>query len=80
MLDLPCLNQLLYGSRDILDWDIWVEAVLVKQIDCFHVQAPKGAFDGPRDVLRLAVSRARLTVVELKAELARDDDLVPERC
>jgi hypothetical protein len=71
--------QLLDGTGDILDGNLRVDAVLVKEVDAIRAQAPQHALDDQFDVLGAAVeARAALPglEVDVPAELRRDDDLI----
>jgi hypothetical protein len=74
--------QLLDRPGDVLDRDLRVDSVLVKEIDAIGPEALEHAFDSQLDVRRAAVEpRAALTRLEIDvpAELRCDRDLVSER-
>src|SRR5216684_7758240 len=75
--DLSFLNQILNGMRDIFDGHIWIDPVLVVEINAVGSEALQRFLDYFPDVPWLAVKSAALLVVE--AELRCDNDLVAER-
>lgn len=38
MRDLPCVDQLSYSSRDVLDGHCGIDAVLVEQVDLLDAE------------------------------------------
>src|SRR5215212_4247440 len=78
VLDLALPDQLLHGAGDVLDRYVWIDPVLVEEVDAVGLQAPERLLGDPTDPLGPAVE-ALLRIAVLEAELRRDYDLVPER-
>ena len=86
VFDLAFLNELLHGSRHVLDGHVRIDAVLVEQVDGLDLEPLERALGGLLDVLRPAVqARPALHAagvelrVEVESELGGDDHLVAER-
>ena len=83
MQNLALRHQVLDGAGDVLDRHLRIDPVLVEQINPVRPQALERAFDGLLDMVRTAdetgTTLSRLGV-DVPAELAGDDDFVPERC
>ena len=81
--DLSRLDQLLHRAGDLLDRDVWIDAVLVEEVDRLGAKAPKRGVDALPDRLRPAVEARRpladLDALEIPAELRRDHDPVSHR-
>src|SRR5437879_12133452 len=75
VLDLAFANKILYRPRDVLDRDVWVDAVLIEQID------PIGLESSQRRVAHLAGARGSavqtslLAALEFEAKLTRSRHL-----
>ena len=81
VLHLACGNQVADSSRHIFDGHVWIDAVLVEQIDRVDPEPLQRSFDGLADVRRLAVETNPLRAavrIELEAELRGDDDPIAE--
>jgi hypothetical protein len=55
VLDLTLLNQFLYRSCHVFDWHVWINPVLIEQVDCLNLEPFDRALDGLLDVLRSAI-------------------------
>jgi hypothetical protein len=76
--DLAGLDELLDRARDVLDRDVGVDPVLVKEVDHVGAQPAQGCVGDPADLLRPAVETHRRAVLDVPAELRGDDDLVTQ--
>ena len=76
---LAFVNQILHRSRDILDWDVWINAMLIQQIDHVYLEAPEGRLDHLFDVRRPTIQTALLSAVELEPELGRNHHPIAHR-
>ena len=47
---LAGLNEFLHRARDIFDWHIGINAMLIEQVDSLNLEPFKGAFDDLLDV------------------------------
>jgi hypothetical protein len=79
VLDLPCRDEVFDCPGDVLDRYLWVDAVLVQQVDGGHAEPLQGVLDGGPDVLRPAVQTGGPVAVVAEAELGGNDDLVAYR-
>ena len=83
MLDLARLNQLLYGTRHVFNGDVWVNPMLIEQIDDVGPEPLERAFDGPFDVLGPAVQTSgtgpMIAATQIESELGGDDHLIAVR-
>jgi hypothetical protein len=72
---------LLHCPGDVLDRYVWVDAVLVEQVDPVGLQALERRVGYVPDVLRAAVEPVALAGdrVDVEGELGRYDDLVTDR-
>ena len=77
--DLALLNQISDRAGDVFDRDVWVDAVLIEEIDRVDVQPPQRRFGDFADVRRPAVHAALCAALEGEAELRRDRDPAAER-
>jgi hypothetical protein len=76
VLYFACLDEFLDGTRDVLDGNIGINAVLVKQIYRVDVQALQRRVGYLLDVLRLAVQAlpsGTAIGVQIEAELCGND-------
>jgi hypothetical protein len=82
MLYLARLNQLLHRSRNVFNWHLRVDAVLIEEIDRIDPQSLKGSVGHLLNPLGAAI-RANETWasirLELEPELGRDHDFSAER-
>src|SRR5687767_4611639 len=80
VLDLPLGDELLHGSRDVLDRHVRVDAMLVEQVDGLDAQPLQRAVGRPADRLGPAVEATSLVpvLVEAESELRGDGDLPVE--
>jgi hypothetical protein len=75
VVDLARFDQLLDGAGDVLDRDVWVDAVLVEQVDGVGPEATQGTVHGT-DAVRPAADTGLLAdLVERDAELGGEDDV-----
>ncbi len=58
MLDLALLNQVLYGTSNVFDWHVGINAVLIEQVDYIGFEALERGLGDLLDVLRTAVQAA----------------------
>jgi hypothetical protein len=58
VLDLALLNQVLYGTSSVLDWHIWIDAVLIEQVDYIGFEALKRSLGDLLNVFRTTVQGA----------------------
>src|SRR2546426_6587193 len=72
---LALRNQVLDCSGHILDGDLWIDTMLVVEIDAVGLEALQRALDHLLDVIRPAVDA---TGLDVKAELRGDADAVAE--
>jgi hypothetical protein len=80
--DLALRHQVFDCARDVLDRDLWIDTVLVKQIDSIGAQALQHAVDGGLDVLRSAVETRQTPAglkIDVPTELRCDHHPVAER-
>jgi hypothetical protein len=83
VLNLIFLNQVLHRPRNVFDWHVRVNAVLIEQINGVDLEPLERALGGLLDVLRPAV-QARQTLhpagvelrIEVEPELGGDDHLL----
>src|SRR6185369_4276210 len=80
VLDLPFSNQVLHGTRHVLDWHRWINTMLIEQIDGIGVESPERRLGHLPDVLGPAIRSALLVTIKLEAELRRDHYLIPNGC
>ena len=64
---------------DVFDRHVGIDPVLVEEIDAVGLEPLQRGFGHLADVLRPAVEAGLLAVLELEAELRRDDDLIANR-
>ena len=82
VLHLAFLNQVLYCTRNIFDWNIQVDTMLVEKIDGIDIQPPQRSLCDLFDVLWSTVKRAPLAAVigiGFPPELRCDYDLSAKR-
>ena len=80
MPDLALLDQILDGSRHVLDRHGGIDAMLIEQIDAIGPEPLQGGLGDLSDVLRPAVEAELAELLaECMTELGRDHDLVAER-
>src|SRR4029450_1664458 len=77
--DLPRLNELFDCSSDILDRDVWIDAVLVQEIDSIGVEPLERGLADRFDVFRPTAQAALPSRLERGAELRRNHYAVSER-
>ena len=78
-LTLPSLNQVLHRAGDVFDRHVRVDAVLIEEIDPIGPEPLQRRLGDLADVRGPAVQAGLLAVLELEAELRRDDDLIANR-
>ena len=80
VFDLALPDQILDGSRDVLDRHVRIDTVLIEQVDAIGAQPFQRRIGDLPDMLRPAVhAKVRDRRAECVAELGRDHDLVAER-
>jgi hypothetical protein len=73
------MDQILDRSRDVLDRYVWVDAVLVEQVDAIGAESFQRRIGDRPDVLRSAVhTNVRERAAECVAKLGCDYDLIAE--
>ena len=79
--DLAQADQVLHGTRDLLDRNLRVDPVLIEKIDVIGGESPQGGVDDLADVLGTAVETSLLSGagIKIKAELGGNHDLVAHR-
>ena len=77
MQHLAFLDKLFHGARNVLDWDIRIDPMLIEEIDVVRPETLEASVHHPLDVIGPAVQTALLG--EIEAELRRDLHLVAER-
>jgi hypothetical protein len=75
---LSLLNELFHRASDVLDGYIWVDSVLIEEVDCVGLQPPQRRVGNFADVLRAAVRAAAPRSVrgDVEAEFCRDHHLI----
>src|SRR5580765_4260158 len=76
MFDLAYTNQILHGSRDVFDWDVRVDPVLIEEVDSIRLEALQGCVGDLADVRWPAIEPALVAAFEREAELRRDYHLI----
>jgi hypothetical protein len=79
VLDFAFANQVLHGSRHILDRHVPVDTVLVEEIDPIGLEAFERSLGDLLDVRWPTIKTALAARFEREPELGRDDDLIAER-
>jgi hypothetical protein len=77
--DLALRHQILDRAGDILDRHLWIDTVLIDQVDTIGSQAPQHALDRPLDMIRPAVrplGALACLQVDVHAEFGLEDHLV----
>src|SRR5437667_3662142 len=72
------LNEVRHRADGLFDWRVWIDAMLVIEIDHIHTKPPKTAIARFADVVRLAADAAILRPVRVtqNSEFCRNDDLL----
>src|SRR5262245_59194758 len=81
MFHLAFSDEILHGTRDILDRHVLVYAVLIEKIDSFGPEPLHGSLGDLLDMRRSAVQAALLAGfwIDVEAEFGGDHDLIAER-
>ena len=79
MFDLALLDEVPDCTRHVFNRHIWVDAMLIEDIDHVGLEALQGGFSHGPDTFRFAVCTLTRDSV-LEAELGCDDDLVTDGC
>src|ERR1039458_9562778 len=77
VLDLAFLDELFDGAGDVFNAHVWIDAVLIKQIDHIGLQPLEHRVGNSPDAFRAAV-QGLMRVSIFEAELGCDHDLSPE--
>src|SRR5579863_2042354 len=77
MQHLSVFDKLLHGTRNVLDWHIWIDPMLVEEIDAVRPETLQTPVHHSLDVFGPAIQTA--LVGEVEAELRCDLHLVAER-
>src|SRR5579864_2213851 len=77
MQHLAVFDELFHGTRNVLDWDIWIDPMLIEEIDAVRPETLQAPVHHSLDVIGPAVQTA--PVGEVEAELCCDLHLVAER-
>ena len=70
-------HQLPHRSRNVLNRNLRINAVLVEQVNIFNLQASQRSVDDLADMFRAAVGPAHLATLDAKPKLCSDDGLFP---
>src|SRR5258706_3696446 len=75
---LSLLDQITYRTGHILHRHLWIDTVLIQQVNVIGLESLERAFDGLTDILRPArcFGAHLLAVLEMKAKFGGDDYLV----
>src|SRR5258708_9928411 len=75
---LSLLDQITYRTGHILHRHLWIDTVLIQQVNVIGLESLERAFDGLTDILRPArcFGADLLAVLETKAKFGGDDYLV----
>jgi hypothetical protein len=79
VLDLTLANQILHRSRDVFDWDVGVDTVLIEQIDGIDLEPLERGLGDFLDVCRPAAEAAPSIGFERESELRRDYHVIAIR-
>src|ERR1700756_3819763 len=76
---LPLPHQFSHRTDGVLDGDVWIDAVLIVQVDVIDAQPPERALAGLAHVLRPAVYASPSLTVRAahETELRGDPHVVP---
>jgi hypothetical protein len=74
--DLALSDEIANRSGNVFDRHLWVDPVLVEQVDVVRPEPLQHLVDDLADVLRPAVESSR---IEVKTELRREDHLIADR-
>jgi len=72
-------NQIFHRPGHLFDGHVWVDTVLVQEVNRLNLEPFQRGLDDLPDVLRPAVEAALLARVAVESELRRDCDFVTER-
>jgi len=78
VFDLALLNQFIDRACYILNRHIWVNAMLIDQVNCLDLESLERPLNGLLDMLRLTVKTTRLRR-KIEPELCGDHHLITER-
>ena len=79
MAHLARFDEFLDRARDILDWNVGVDPVLVEEVYCLDAEPAQGRVRNLLDVFGPARQAVGLPVrADVKPELGRDGHLIPE--
>src|ERR1700704_3294860 len=79
VFDLAFLDQVLHGSRDLLDWHVRVNTVLIEEVDRIDLEALERGLGDLFDVPGPTVQTALLASFELEPELGGNHHLMTHR-
>src|ERR1700730_13298775 len=79
VLDLAFANKILYRARDVLNWDVRIDAVLIEQIDPIGLESSQRRVGHLADVRGSAVQPSLLAPLELEAKLSRNHRVIANR-
>src|SRR5215203_2735766 len=74
--DLPFAHQVGHRADDIFDRHLWVNAMLIEQIDAICRESAQRPFDRIANALRPAVDARHRAVLDSESELRRDEDTI----
>ena len=77
MQHLAFIDKFFHRPRNVLDWHIRINTMLIEEVNVVRPEALQTSVHHPLDVIGSAVQAALLGQIE--AELRRDLDLVTER-
>jgi hypothetical protein len=79
VLHFAFLDQLLDRSGHVLDRHVWIDAMLIEEVDPIGLQSLQRRLGDLADVRRSAVQPGALSVLELEAEFGGDHNLIANR-
>ena len=75
---LPAFYQVGHGADSVLDRHVWIDPVLVVEVNDLHAEALERSIAGAAHIIRAAVDAVRPAGILGLAKLGREDDLVPD--
>jgi hypothetical protein len=79
--DLALLNEVLHGSRDILDRHVGIDAVLIKEVDEIGLESFQRGLGDLANVLGPAIDSSQRPLgfgIDFETELGGDHNLITE--
>ncbi len=72
------IDQVLHRADYILDGNVWIDAMLIKEINCFNTEALQRSFGHGTDIFGAAVHTNRFAVFNLEAEFRGNGYFIAE--